>query len=71
MVVQPTYPLTAGLSLLQLRAAVTLALESLESLPFPGEWIDGELMREKGWPGFREALIAAHNPQEEVGVFWI
>lgn len=68
MVVQPTYGLTSGLSLAQLRSAVSVGLENLEGLSsFPPEWIDGDLMREQGWPGFREAMILAHSPQEEVG----
>lgn len=66
MVVQPTYSLTAGLSSVQLRSAVTIALESLDELSFPVDWIDAELIRERGWPGVRDALGAAHNPQEEV-----
>ena len=64
--VQPTYPLTAGLSLTSLRSVVTQALERLERLPLPPEWVDGDLMLERGWPALREALVAAHNPQEEV-----
>lgn len=66
MVVQPTYPLTAGLSLTSFRSVVTRALDHLERLPLPPEWVDEDLMRERGWPGLREALVAAHNPQEEV-----
>lgn len=66
MVVQPTYPLTSGLSSPQLRSAVTLALNSLEGLPFPKEWVDRDLMREKGWPGLMDALLMVHNPQEKV-----
>lgn len=66
MVVQPTYPLTSGLSQTQMRSMVKLALESLDKLCFPPEWIDQELMQEKAWPSFKDALQAAHNPQEEV-----
>lgn len=66
MVVQPTYPLTSGLSQTQIRSVVKLALESLNKLCFPPEWIDQELMQERGWPSFKDALQAAHNPQEEV-----
>lgn len=66
MVVQPTYPLTSGLSLSQLKSAVTVALENLERMHLPPEWIDQELMRERGWPELRDALLAVHNPQEEV-----
>ncbi|CAM9697670.1 unnamed protein product [Scytosiphon promiscuus] len=62
-VVQPTYPLTAGLALSSLRSAITHALENLEAVPFPPEWIDQEIMREKGWPSLREALVSAHNPE--------
>lgn len=63
---QPTYPLTAGLAYSSLRSAITLALEKLEGVPFPPEWIDQEIMREKGWPSLREAFVSAHNPQEKV-----
>lgn len=66
MVVQPTYPLTAGLTLTGLRSVISLALDHLERLPLPPEWVDGDLMLERGWPGLREALVAVHNPQEEV-----
>lgn len=64
--VQPTYPLTAGMSQTQMRSVATLALQKLGGLSFPPEWIDRDLMREKGWPSFGEALLTAHNPQEEV-----
>ena len=63
---QPTYPLTAGLALPSLRSAIALALDKLKEMPFPPEWIDPEVMRENGWPSLREALVAAHSPQEKV-----
>ena len=66
MVVQPIYPLTSGLSLSQIRGAVNVALDTLEGMRLPPEWVDEDLMRERGWPGLREALLAAHNPQDEV-----
>ncbi len=65
-VVQPTYPLTAGLSLPSLRSAITQALDKLQEVPFPPEWIDEQIILDNGWPDLREALVAAHNPQEEV-----
>lgn len=63
---QPTYPLTAGLSLPSLRSAIAVALDTLQGMPFPPEWIDQQVMLDNGWPNLREALVAAHNPQEEV-----
>ncbi|CAM9874881.1 unnamed protein product, partial [Ectocarpus sp. 12 AP-2014] len=66
LVIQPTYPLTAGLSGSSLRSVIALALDQLEGVTqFPPEWIDQETMREHGWPSLREALSAAHSPQQE------
>lgn len=67
MVVQPTYPLTAGLALSSLRSAIAQALDKLGEMPFPPEWIDPQVMRENGWTSLQEALGAAHSPQQQVG----
>jgi ATP-dependent DNA helicase RecG len=58
--VEPVYPLTAGLSSRVLARAVAAACERAPSLP---EWLDPALRERRRWPGWREALAAAHAPQ--------
>ena len=58
--VEPVYPLTAGLSSRVLAKAVAVACERAPSLP---EWLDPALRERRRWPGWREALAAAHAPQ--------
>jgi ATP-dependent DNA helicase RecG len=60
--VEPVYPLTAGLSPRVLSKAVMAALERAPDLP---EWLDPALRARRGWPGWREALAAAHAPPSE------
>jgi len=57
---EPVYPLTQGLSRKQLHRAVAAVLERLPELP---EWLVDELLRREGWPGWRDAVTAAHAPQ--------
>jgi len=57
---QPVYPLTAGLSAAVMRKAVAQALETAPELP---EWIEPGLSRREGWQGWRAALAALHAPQ--------
>ncbi len=58
--VEPVYPLTAGLTAKTLRKAVVQAVESLPDLP---EWQDWTLMQRHGWPGWLEAVQAVHAPE--------
>jgi len=58
--IEPVYPLTAGVSVKQISRFVTLALERAPDLP---EWLDGELMRRRGWPAWSAALAQVHRPQ--------
>src|SRR4051794_439228 len=58
--VEAVYPLTAGLSSRVLAKAVAVACERAPSLP---EWLDPALQERRRWPGWREALAAAHAPQ--------
>ncbi|MBP5855551.1 ATP-dependent DNA helicase RecG [Marivibrio halodurans] len=60
--VEPVYPLTAGLTGNSVRKAVTQALERAPDLP---EWLDESYRARQGWPGWREALTAAHAPSAE------
>lgn len=55
--VEPVYPLAEGLT--QPRVA-SLAAQALERCPGLPEWIDPALLQKQGWPGWREALAAAH-----------
>jgi ATP-dependent DNA helicase RecG len=56
---QPVYPLTAGLSGAVMRKAVAGALEAAPDL---NDWIDPALAAREAWPGWREALAALHAP---------
>ena len=58
--VEPVYPLTAGLTTKTLRKAVDQAVEQLPDLP---EWLNGPLQARHGWPGWLEALKAVHAPE--------
>ena len=57
---EPTYALTSGVTAKQGIKGVASALDTAPDLP---EWIDPSLMKQKGWPTWREALIAAHTPE--------
>ncbi len=60
-VVEPVYPLTAGLTN---RRVHTLALQALAKVPSSlPEWSDPHLLRQRGWPTFHAALSALHDPQ--------
>jgi len=60
--VEPVYPLTAGVSQKVLAKAVGHALERAPDL---AEWIEPSVVGRRGWPGWREALAAAHAPGDE------
>lgn len=59
--VEPIYPLTAGLSLKVLRRAVTEAVARVPDLP---EWIDPEFCRRQRLPSLRDAFHALHEPRD-------
>ena len=57
---EAVYPLTAGLT----RKVVVKAVEAaLTRLPEMQEWIDPQLVAQRGWPDFTTALRHAHDPQ--------
>ena len=58
--IEPVYPLTAGLSPKILGRAIRAALERLPEL---AEWQDGAWKKKRGWPNFTTALKSLHNPQ--------
>ena len=63
--VEPVYPLTAGLSAKVLRRAIAQALARLPQLP---EWQDGAFLRRQTFPAFGEALARIHNPADPLDV---
>lgn len=60
--VEPVYPLTAGLGPKVLRKAVEAAVERMPDLP---EWADAPLVTKQGFASVRESLQALHNPRDE------
>jgi ATP-dependent DNA helicase RecG len=58
---EPVYPLTAGLSGKVLLKAVRAALERVPDLP---EWQDEAWLQRQRWPDFAEALGRLHRPAE-------
>ena len=58
--IEPVYPLTAGVFPKALARAIRAALERLPDLP---EWQDAAWKQRHGWPDFSTALRALHNPQ--------
>lgn len=57
---EPVYPLSAGLTQKGMAKAVDAALTRL---PPVEEWIDPQLIAQRGWPSFADALHQAHAPQ--------
>jgi ATP-dependent DNA helicase RecG len=56
---EPVYPLTAGISSKTLHKAAVLAVGTAPQLP---EWQDAEWLRRKNWPSFNSAISTLHNP---------
>jgi ATP-dependent DNA helicase RecG len=59
---EPIYPLTAGLPLKAVQKAARAAVERAPELP---EWQDGPWLKARGFPSWRAALKAAHEPESE------
>ena len=60
-VVEPVWPLTAGLWPRQVANGLAQALAFIPELP---EWHDPALMRREGWPSFIDALRAVQAPAD-------
>jgi ATP-dependent DNA helicase RecG len=60
--IEPVYPLTAGLSPKVLRKTIEAAVERVPDLP---EWIDDSLLKQQGFPQTAEALMQLHHPRDE------
>lgn len=63
--VEPVYPLTAGLSGKVLRRAIGQAATRVPDLP---EWLDEDIKRRQSFPGLKEALLRIHNPTDPIDV---
>ncbi|TJW44354.1 MAG: ATP-dependent DNA helicase RecG [Mesorhizobium sp.] len=63
--VEPVYPLTAGLSGKVVRRAIGQALARLPALP---EWQDDAFMRRRTFPAFGDALARIHNPSDPIDI---
>lgn len=63
--IEPVYPLTAGLSPKVLRRAIGQALARLPDLP---EWQDKAILTRQTFPPFAGALSRIHNPQQPIDV---
>jgi ATP-dependent DNA helicase RecG len=62
---EPVYPLTAGLSGKVLLKAVRGALERVPALP---EWQDPSWIERRGWPDLATALTRLHRPSDAADV---
>jgi len=60
--IEPIYPLTAGLSGKVARKAATQAVARLADLP---EWQDAAWLSKQNWSSFLDAVHAVHAPQSE------
>jgi ATP-dependent DNA helicase RecG len=58
---EPVYPLTAGLSAKVLLKAARQAIERVPALP---EWQDAAWLRQRGWPDAATALAHLHRPED-------
>jgi ATP-dependent DNA helicase RecG len=59
--IDPVYPLTEGLSALQVHRAADAALAKVPRLP---EWEDEAWLASRGFPAFADALGRLHRPRE-------
>ena len=57
---EPVYPLTAGITQKTMWKATRSALARTPDL---AEWIDPAQVAQAGWPGFADAVRAAHTPE--------
>jgi len=60
--VEPIYPMTAGLSAKVLRKTIEAAIAKVPDLP---EWLDESLLQQESFGSTSEALREIHHPQDE------
>lgn len=59
--VEPVYPMTAGLSSKALRKTIEAAVEHLPDLP---EWLDASLTAKHSFPSVKESFERLHHPRD-------
>ena len=59
-IIEPVYPLTAGLSAKVLMKAIQAALPNLPDLP---EWQEESWLAKQGWKSWKSAVMEAHRPE--------
>ncbi|WP_370193566.1 ATP-dependent DNA helicase RecG, partial [Aurantimonas coralicida] len=63
--VEPVYPMTAGLSPKLLRKAIA---QTLDRLPALDEWIDPAVVAREAYPDIGSALRRLHDPEDETDI---
>jgi ATP-dependent DNA helicase RecG len=63
--VEPIYPLTAGLSARMLRKSVEAALPRIPEFP---EWIEDALLEKQSFASARDCFLALHEPRDETDI---
>lgn len=63
--IEPVYPLTAGLSPKTLAKAVQAGVAGIPELP---EWLNAAVAARDGFPTFAKAISGAHNPRDAVDI---
>jgi ATP-dependent DNA helicase RecG len=58
--IEPVYPLTAGLTAKSMRKAMKGAAALVPDMP---EWLDADLVERHGWTDFQTAVRALHGPE--------
>jgi len=58
---EPVYPVTAGLSSKVMSKSIRTAVESLPPMP---EWADHNLVAREHWTSFNDAVTRIHNPRD-------
>jgi ATP-dependent DNA helicase RecG len=62
---EPVYPMTAGLSG---KVLLKAQRQTLERAPDLSEWQDASWLKQRGWPSFRDALRRLHHPDDAADV---
>ena len=62
---EPVYPLTAGLSA---KGLGKLTRQAIAGVPVLDEWLTPALLEARGWPAFNDALARIHTPHDPADV---
>jgi len=62
---EPVYPLTAGLSA---KVLGRLTRQAIAGVPVLDEWLTPALLEARGWPSFNDALSSIHTPHDPADV---